>query len=739
MFLRPLILCSAMLIMFSAAWSMPVLQPVGSLESPPAISWTAWGEQTYGLTAIDARLVRWSRPEAHRDQIIHSWPTPPSGLEAWGDEILIQFYGDDGRLYDRSGGDQTSYTSVPDYWHLPNTEINGDPFRVIVEPTSYLAITSAPGPSNILSLLSFEGMGNIIRWDFDGALAVVANEERLFIVNMDDPLFPYIQAMITPPVETWMAEDLELQGDILAVNWGNRIQVYGVTSTATPELLDEASTGDSFLSLGDGWLASWNHGAYPVTIWDLQDPTAISVRGSFSAALDMDRFEDIRFDGDHCMWSTRTGIMRYIIPAGAGPIDEMGPAWPVIEARTMATAHGAAYLQGQHDRIIIDLTGPRLADVQPDVASHYSNVLLPVGDILYHNIVSEGLYIESLADPLSPEEIAEIGAPIHPRHADVSDDLLALAAGDGLVLYDVEDPETPVRLGELELPGISSKVQLIDQSAVVITDHEDSESRVHVIDVTNVDFPTLVTSVMVDLEGSGNNPAPWLVRRGSHVLVMCLEYIWEGPPDAYTLDVDLSDPATPLFTYSDIDNGFWCYGPGTNGLQVQDTLPVQIGDYHISFSMETVNVYRTLSGPVDLELVSTWATTSGDPVEIIAVDGNLLLVVNGHRLDLLTLSDDGLVAVPEATQAMSVQAAPNPFNPLTDIKFSMARAGQAEVDIIDTRGRRLNSLRAELPQGPASLRWDGTDLQGRAAPSGTYLLRVVTPSGTAVGRCQLVR
>jgi len=739
MILRPLLHCSAMLILVTAAWSMPVLQPVGSLESPPATTWTTWGEQTYGLTAIDGRMIRWNRPEGHRDQVVHDWPSPPSGMETWGDEVLIRFPGEDGRLYNRSGGDQTFYSSVPSYWHLPNTEINGSPYRVIIEPTSYLAIMSAPGPSNILSLLSFEGMGNIISWDFDGEYAVVANEERLFIVNMEDPLFSYVQAMINPPVDTWIVNDLDLHGTTLAVNWGDRFQLYEVNGTATPELLDEALTDDSFLSLDDGWLATWDLGASLVTIWDVQDPATISVHGSFEGALDMDHHEEIRFDDDHCMWtSSDLGLMRYSMPVGA--VNPLGPSWPAIEARTMAMVNGAVYLQGSHDRLIVNLTGPRVAGVQPDVADFSSNVLLPVDGFLYHNIVSDALTIESLANPLVPEVVAEIGAPVQPLDIDVSGPLLALIEEAGLTLYDVSEPVSPLLRGSLDLPGVSEHVLIAGELAVVLTTQPSLETHAQIIDVSDQDHPSLVTTIVLDPPGGESRT--WsgggLVLRDQDVLVMCIGNSASLPAITQTMTIDLSNPSEPQHSYLDDEEQFWCYGPGDDGRQVQHVLPVQIGDYHISFDMDTVTVYEPLTGPADLDSRSTW-TTSGEPVENIAVDGNLLLVVNGSRLDLLTLSHTGLVAVPEAPQAMSVHAAPNPFNPLTDIKFTMTRAGRADVDIIDARGRRVKSLRAELPQGTASLRWDGTDHQGRAAPSGTYLLRVVTPNGAAVGRCQLVR
>ena len=89
--------------------------------------------------------------------------------------------------------------------------------------------------------------------------------------------------------------------------------------------------------------------------------------------------------------------------------------------------------------------------------------------------------------------------------------------------------------------------------------------------------------------------------------------------------------------------------------------------------------------------------------------------------------------------ATAARAVPNPFNPRTEITFSLERAGSVEVAVFDLRGREVRTLRTELPAGSASLTWNGRDDAGRTLPSGTYLLRVTTPGAVQTGRCALVR
>ncbi len=81
--------------------------------------------------------------------------------------------------------------------------------------------------------------------------------------------------------------------------------------------------------------------------------------------------------------------------------------------------------------------------------------------------------------------------------------------------------------------------------------------------------------------------------------------------------------------------------------------------------------------------------------------------------------------------------APNPFNPRTAIGFTLARDTRVEVAVYDVRGRLVRRvLDGTLEAGahPVAATWDGNDDQGRAAPSGTYFLRMKTAAGTAAAR-----
>jgi hypothetical protein len=102
---------------------------------------------------------------------------------------------------------------------------------------------------------------------------------------------------------------------------------------------------------------------------------------------------------------------------------------------------------------------------------------------------------------------------------------------------------------------------------------------------------------------------------------------------------------------------------------------------------------------------------------------------------------DGVTGVEHAAPAaaLSVSAHPNPFNPVTMIHVDGAQGELVRVAIYDVEGRRVRNLRGGLLGGDAVVRWDGRNNAGVEVSSGTYFVRVVTPSRTATAKLTLVK
>ena len=68
---------------------------------------------------------------------------------------------------------------------------------------------------------------------------------------------------------------------------------------------------------------------------------------------------------------------------------------------------------------------------------------------------------------------------------------------------------------------------------------------------------------------------------------------------------------------------------------------------------------------------------------------------------------------------------PNPFNPMTKIRFSNDRTSNVRVHVYSLLGERVNTLiNKQLNSGTYDITWNGTNSQGKVVPTGMYLYEV---------------
>ncbi len=83
---------------------------------------------------------------------------------------------------------------------------------------------------------------------------------------------------------------------------------------------------------------------------------------------------------------------------------------------------------------------------------------------------------------------------------------------------------------------------------------------------------------------------------------------------------------------------------------------------------------------------------------------------------------------------------PNPFNPRTTIAYSLPQATHVTLGLYDQRGRLVCTLvDAAVPAGEQAVEWDGRDARGLPAPSGTFVVRLVTEQGVRTGKVTLTK
>ncbi len=93
-----------------------------------------------------------------------------------------------------------------------------------------------------------------------------------------------------------------------------------------------------------------------------------------------------------------------------------------------------------------------------------------------------------------------------------------------------------------------------------------------------------------------------------------------------------------------------------------------------------------------------------------------------------------------AVRELGVSVAPNPFNPVTKVRFEAPLAGVYTVDIFDASGRLVRAIEGRSPSaGLVEVTWNGRTDSGAEASSGLYLMRVAAGDLTETSRAMLVR
>ncbi|MBU0742653.1 hypothetical protein KKG45_07015 [bacterium] len=137
-----------------------------------------------------------------------------------------------------------------------------------------------------------------------------------------------------------------------------------------------------------------------------------------------------------------------------------------------------------------------------------------------------------------------------------------------------------------------------------------------------------------------------------------------------------------------------------------------------------------------------------NPVAVL-VHENAVFVTGGSArtmidLDYCTIRYDQ--DPPTAVLRIAIPAAqllppsPNPFNPATEIRFSLDRPAEVALDVYAADGRHVRSLfSGAAPAGDSAVVWRGRDDAGRVVPAGPYLLKLRVGGAFASAKVVLLK
>lgn len=101
---------------------------------------------------------------------------------------------------------------------------------------------------------------------------------------------------------------------------------------------------------------------------------------------------------------------------------------------------------------------------------------------------------------------------------------------------------------------------------------------------------------------------------------------------------------------------------------------------------------------------------------------------------------DTAVDTPARLAVADLRNAPNPFNPSTEIRFTVHRAGRGSLQVFNLKGEVVRTLReGHFETGAYALQWDGRADDGTRAATGAYFYRMELNGESSVRKMMLVK
>ncbi len=184
-----------------------------------------------------------------------------------------------------------------------------------------------------------------------------------------------------------------------------------------------------------------------------------------------------------------------------------------------------------------------------------------------------------------------------------------------------------------------------------------------------------------------------------------------------------------------------------SGSAIEGALIVlQSGEEAVAASVTAEDGSYNVEGlPADAYVVS--ASVAGyESAPTLSASLVLSSTLNVYGLTLMTSAGTTEAAKPvvQPERFALEQNHPNPFNPSTQIQFTLAQPGMVLLTVYDMLGREVKQLvNGSLAAGKHSVQWDGSNERGEKAASGVYFYRLQafghTHSFTQLRRMLLIK
>jgi flagellar hook assembly protein FlgD len=118
----------------------------------------------------------------------------------------------------------------------------------------------------------------------------------------------------------------------------------------------------------------------------------------------------------------------------------------------------------------------------------------------------------------------------------------------------------------------------------------------------------------------------------------------------------------------------------------------------------------------------------------VFVDGSTI----DHGPAMVDLHQTGVDSHATSSERIALRNYPNPFNPSTELEFSIRQGETATLEVYDILGNRVKRL-GRFTAGEHKVVWDGRGDNGRQVSSGVYFCILKSPTGSRVQRMTLMK
>ncbi len=191
------------------------------------------------------------------------------------------------------------------------------------------------------------------------------------------------------------------------------------------------------------------------------------------------------------------------------------------------------------------------------------------------------------------------------------------------------------------------------------------------------------------------------------------------------------------------DPTLWYVSPPDSGYSVDDMAPAPVRGLEIPARM---TLAWTAGPEPDIDRYVVYATSDADDLDgasqVLATDatdcelpettvGRYVYVVavdlSGNESEPSERLWNSGTAIPD--RKFLAQNVPNPFNPVTTIRFGLPAKARVTIDVYDVAGRLVTTLAdGSYPPGEHEVVWNGRDTSGRGVAAGVYFYSMKSES-----------